>query len=161
MTRKKFYVGALVGWIAASQAAGVIGSLFTFQAIPTWYASLVKPEWNPPGWLFGPVWTILYTLMGIAAYRIWRLGAKKKAVRQALVLFSVHLAANSLWSIIFFGWQNIPLALVEIILLLGLIIAVALKFYRLDKLSGYLFVPYLIWVSFATYLTYTIWRLNP
>lgn len=157
---KKIRWAELLAAVLLCQAAGALGSAFTFPAIPTWYASLVKPEWNPPSWLFGPVWTILYTLMGIAAYRIWRLGIKKKAVRSALVLFGFHLAANSLWSIIFFGWQNIPLAFVEILVLLGLIVAVALRFYRLDRLSGYLFLPYLAWVSFATYLTYTIWRLN-
>lgn len=157
----KINFGALIGWIAASQTAGIVGSLFTVSAIPTWYESLAKPSWNPPGWIFGPVWTILYTLMGIAAYRIWRKGMKKQAVRQAVILFSIHLAFNALWSIIFFGLQHIPLAFLEILVLLCLIVIVTLRFYHLDKIAAYLLLPYLVWVSFATYLTYAILRLNP
>lgn len=154
-------IGALIGWIAASQSAGIIGSFFTVSAIPGWYQLLQKPAWNPPGWVFGPVWTLLYTLMGIAAYRIWKLGMRKKQVRQAIILFSLHLGVNALWSIIFFGFQDILMAFLEIMILLGLIVKIVVRFYKLDKAAAYLLIPYLVWVSFATFLTYTILQLNP
>ena len=153
--------GALIGWIVLCEAAGIIGSLFTVSSIPTWYASLVKPSFSPPNWLFGPVWTILYTLMGIAAYRIWRLGMSKKTVRSALFLFLFHLVLNAIWSIIFFGGQNIPLGFVDIAALWVTIIVLIFRFCTLDQISAYLLLPYLAWVSFATVLNYNLWLLNP
>lgn len=154
------WVGLIIA-ILVCEGAGIIGSLFTFSQIPNWYAGLIKPIWNPPGYIFGPVWTILYGLMGIAVYRVWRLGMKKENVKVAVYLFATQLVFNSLWSIIFFGMHNIGAALVEILMLLGLITATTYCFYKLDKLSAYLMMPYIMWVSFATYLTYTIWMLNP
>ncbi len=146
----------LIVAIALCQLAGILGSVFTVSAIPTWYATLVKPSWNPPSWVFGPAWIILYTLMGIALYRVWR----KPNIREALFWFYIQLFFNTIWSIIFFGQQNIPGAFAEILVLLGLIVIVIKKFYKIDTLAGYLLLPYLVWVSFATYLTYTIWILN-
>lgn len=150
----------LIFSILICQSAGIVGSVFTFSAIPTWYSTLIKPSFGPPNYLFGPVWTILYMLMGISLYLIWQKGLKKKEVKKAIVLFLVHLIFNTGWSIIFFGLKNIALALAEIIVLLVLIIAIIMKFYRIDKTAAYLLIPYLIWVSFATYLNYYLWILN-
>lgn len=150
---KKVNWPKLIFAIILCQAAGIVGSLFTFSAIPTWYASLVKPSFNPPSWLFGPVWTVLYTLMGISLYLVWK---NKSAVK----LFILQLVANSLWSIIFFGMKNIQLALIEIIVLLILVLATIKKFYRINKIAAYLLIPYLFWGGFASLLTYSLWILN-
>lgn len=150
----------LIFAIVICQLAGIIGSIFTVNSIPTWYATLVKPSFNPPAWVFGPVWMVLYTLMGISLYLILLKGFKKKEVKPAINVFTWQLIANSLWSIIFFGWKNIALALVEIILLLVLVIMTIVKFYKIDKVAAYLLIPYLLWGSFATFLTYSIWMLN-
>jgi len=150
---KKVVWPKLIFAIVICQAAGIIGSFFTLAAIPTWYAALTKPSFNPPSWVFGPVWTILYTLMGISLYLVWK---NKSAVK----LFVWQLIANSLWSIIFFGMKNIPLALIEIIILLVLIFATIMKFYKINKAAAYLLIPYFLWGSFATFLTYSIWILN-
>lgn len=146
--------------ILVCEGAGIIGSAFTVSAIPTWYATLVKPSFNPPGWVFGPVWTTLYALMGMSLYRIYRLGFHKERVYQALVVFGIQLVLNALWSIIFFGLHSISGALVEIMLLLGFIFATMVRFAKLDRIAAYLLLPYLLWVSFATFLTYSIWELN-
>ena len=150
---KKVVWPKLIFAIVICQAAGIIGSFFTLAAMPTWYAALTKPSFNPPSWVFGPVWTILYTLMGISLYLVWK---NKSAVK----LFVWQLIANSLWSIIFFGMKNIPLALIEIIILLVLIFATIMKFYKINKAAAYLLIPYFLWGSFATFLTYSIWILN-
>lgn len=157
---KKIDWRKLIISIGLCEGAGIIGSLFTVSAIPTWYATLVKPSFNPPGWIFGPVWTTLYALMGISLYRIWKKGTKKKQVQYALMLFGIQLVLNALWSLIFFGAHNLVGALVEIVVLLGFIIATIAEFRKLDKLATYLLTPYLLWVTFATFLTYSIWRLN-
>lgn len=150
----------LVFTILISQSAGLIGSVATSPSIPTWYASLAKPSFNPPNWLFGPVWIILYTLMGIALYLVWVKGYKKKNIKYAVNLFLIHLVVNSLWSIVFFGLHNLGLALV-IIIGLWLMIAYLIKlFYKIDKWAAYLLFPYLLWVSFATLLNFSIWQLN-
>lgn len=120
----------------------------------------MKPSFNPPGWIFGPVWTTLYALMGVSFYRIWKLGVKKKRVRQATTLFGIQLALNTLWSIIFFGLHSLSGALIEILMLLGFLVATTVQFKKLDKFAAYLLIPYLLWTSFATFLTYAIWRLN-
>ena len=157
---KKVNWPKLIFAIVLCQAAGIIGSLFTFSSIPTWYAALTKPSFNPPSWVFGPVWTILYTLMGISLYLILSKGLKKKEVKIAVNLFVWQLIANSLWSIIFFGMKNIPLALIEIIVLLLLVFTTIQKFYKINKTAAYLLIPYFFWGSFATFLTYSIWILN-
>lgn len=157
---KKVNWPKLIFAIVLCQVAGIIGSLFTFSAIPTWYASLVKPSFNPPSWIFGPVWTILYILMGISFYLILLKNLKKKEIKIAVNLFVWQLIANSLWSIIFFGMKNIQLALIEIVVLLVLIFTTIKKFYKINKVAAYLLIPYLLWTGFATFLTYSIWILN-
>ena len=145
--------------ILIAQGAGAIGSLFTTSSIDTWYTAIIKPEWNPPSWVFGPVWVTLYTLMGIAAYLVWRKRDTQEA-RRALYIYGVHLLLNSLWSILFFGLQNPQIAFFEILILLAFIVVVTVLFWRINTWAGLLFLPYLAWVSFAAYLNYTIWQLN-
>lgn len=146
--------------VVISNLAGAIGSLFTFSVIPNWYAGLVKPSLNPPNWLFGPVWTTLYVLMGVAAGMVWSKGLESRGVKLALAVFIIQLILNSLWSVIFFGWHQLGLALVEIILLWVVILINIILFYRISPIAGYLLLPYIFWVSFATYLNYSLWRLN-
>ena len=151
--RKNWLV--LIGFIALSQAAGLIGSVFTASSISSWYQYLAKPELNPPSWVFGPVWTTLYLLMGIAAYLVWRVRALK-----AHAVFFVQLALNALWSVLFFGLRSPGLALIEIALLWLAILVTIVSFNRVSRTAAFLLVPYLLWVSFATYLNYSIWILN-
>jgi tryptophan-rich sensory protein len=160
MTKQVTNAGKLIFSILLCELVGVIGSLLTFKAIPTWYAGLVKPALNPPSWLFGPVWTVLYALMGIAAFLVWKQGWPRKEVKIALGIFGVQLVVNGIWSILFFGLHSPLLALVDILLLLVLILVTLVLFYRVSKPSAYLLVPYLCWVSFATYLNYMIYVLN-
>jgi translocator protein len=149
----------LVVSIAIAQVAGLIGSFFTISSVNTWYVDLAKPLWNPPAWLFGPVWVTLYTLMGIAAYLIWRYRENPKTKR-ALIVYGLQLVLNALWSILFFGLQNPGLAFLGIIVLLVFIIITTIKFWKLNTWAGILLLPYLVWVSFAMVLNYTIWQLN-
>lgn len=146
--------------VGISELAGIIGSFFTISAIPTWYTGLVKPALNPPSWIFGPVWIILYALMGIAAFLIWKNGLERKDVRMALGVFGIQLFLNAIWSIIFFGLKNTGLALIDIILLWLAIVWTMVVFYKISKPATYLLVPYLLWVSFASYLNYSILILN-
>ncbi len=149
------FVSLLLAYTTAA-----VGSFFTVEAIDTWYATLTKPELSPPNWLFGPVWTILYTLMAVAAWRVYE--KRKVATRSkgALVLYGIHLALNAFWSIAFFGFQAPLFALGVIVLLLCSIVALTIFFFRIDKAAGTLFVPYVAWVSFATYLNLMIVLLN-
>lgn len=140
-------------------SAGFIGSFFTMNSVDTWYGTLSKPFFNPPNWLFGPVWTVLYILMGIAAYIIY-VSKKSQTRTRALQLFAIQLGLNTLWSIIFFGQQNISLALIEILLLLISIVGTLILFYKINKKSAYLLYPYIIWVSFATLLNASLLYLN-
>jgi steroid 5-alpha reductase family enzyme/tryptophan-rich sensory protein len=142
--------------ISACLSAGFIGSFFTFTSIGSWYSTLNKPFFNPPNWLFGPVWTILYILMGISLY----LAIKNHADKNAIVIFALQLALNALWSILFFGFQNPILALLEIFFLWIFILLTIIHFSRFSRLSGYLLIPYLLWVTFATILNYSIVALN-
>jgi tryptophan-rich sensory protein len=146
--------------IIISQLAGLIGAFFTTPSIHTWYATLVKPSFNPPNWVFGPVWTILYTLIGISLYLVIKDGIGSKEKKFALIVFSIHLILNSLWSILFFGMKNPFLAFIEILILWGLIFYTMLLFKRIDQKTVYLLTPYLLWVSFAAILNFSIWRLN-
>lgn len=146
--------------IAICLLAGFVGSIFTTPQIPTWYASLNKPSWNPPSFVFGPVWTTLFILMGIALYLVWHKASHSKSAIKAGLFFIVHLLFNILWSLLFFGLQNPFYAFIEIILLWLMILMLMLWFFRLDKKAGILLLPYLLWVSFASYLNYTIWQLN-
>lgn len=145
--------------IGIAQSAGIVGSLFTAGSVQTWYLTITKPAWNPPGWIFGPAWITLYTLMGIAAYLLWQQRSLPEA-KIALWVYGIHLIFNALWSILFFGLKNPALAFAEIVVLLLLITATIVLFWRIHPLAGALLLPYLAWVSFATYLNYTIWQLN-
>lgn len=147
---------SLLFWISASLAAGVAGSRF----MPgEWYAALAKPSWNPPNDVFGPVWTVLYILMGIAAWLVWRRVGFAGA-RVSLGLFLGQLVLNALWSYLFFGAQRPDLAFVEIAILWGAILATTIGFWRISVAAGILLLPYLAWVSFAGVLNFTLWRLN-
>lgn len=150
----------LLSAILVSLFAGAIGSLFTTPAISTWYATLAKPAFNPPNWIFAPVWVILYILMGVSAFFIWREGISRRNVKTALALFIFQLIANIFWSIIFFGAHNPGLAFIEIISLWCAILATILAFYEISHISAYLLLPYIVWVSFAGFLNYSIWRLE-
>jgi tryptophan-rich sensory protein len=158
VTKSKQIV-ALLGWLVVSFAAAAIGGAATSQAGP-FYTQLVRPEWAPPPSIFGPVWTVLYALMGVAAWLVWRVRGFR-AARSALVLFLVQLALNALWSWLFFGWHRGALALADILLLWALIVATLIAFWRIRPLAGALLVPYLLWVSFASVLNYSVWQLNP
>ena len=150
----------LAAAILVSLSAGAIGSVFTFSAISSWYSFLSKPSFAPPNWVFGPVWTALYVLMGIAAYLVWVKGWEKKEVQVALKVFMVQLGLNALWSILFFGTQNLGAAFFELIALWIAIAWTIKKFYAISKNAAYLLVPYILWVSFAGALNYFIWILN-
>jgi benzodiazapine receptor len=150
----------LVVSIIACLAAGAIGSIFTRQAIPTWYATLEKPAFNPPNWLFAPVWTALYILMGVAAFLVWRKGLENKQVRVALIVFLVQLILNALWSVAFFGLESPLYGLIVIAALWVAILFTVLKFHRLSLAASVLLWPYLLWVSFAAVLNSSIWLLN-
>jgi tryptophan-rich sensory protein len=150
---------ALVGWIAATLAAGGVGGAASAGAAD-FYAELARPAWAPPGWLFGPVWTVLYVLMGIAAWLVWRERGWAGA-RAALLLFAAQLACNALWTWLFFTWRRGGLALAEIVVLAALIVATMVAFARVRALAAVLLVPYLAWVLFATALTASVWRRNP
>ena len=146
----------LLGWIAVTFLAAAVGSQF----MPgEWYASLEKPAWNPPSWVFGPVWTTLYLLMAIAAWLVWRAYGFAGA-RAALTLYLVQLAANAAWSWLFFGRQDIGLALADIVVLWVLIALTIAHFHRHHRTAALLLLPYLLWVSFATALNFALWRLN-
>ena len=146
--------------LALAYAAALIGSLFTVDAIDTWYATLARPLLSPPNWIFGPVWTTLYAFMAIAAWRIYERRSAHPAATRLLGIYLAHLAVNTLWSIVFFGMQNPLLALLIIGVLWGLIFFLMLRFYRIDRTAAYLFMPYLAWVTFATYLNAAIVALN-
>ncbi|MFW6194445.1 MAG: TspO/MBR family protein [Halobacteriota archaeon] len=141
-------------------AAGFIGSIFTTPAIPVWYATLQKPFFTPPNWVFGPAWTTLYILMGIALFLVWNKGIQDRKVQVAMGVFGVQLVLNSLWSILFFGMQNPFYAFIEVIILWFAILATIILFYGIDKRASFLLVPYILWVSFASVLNYYVWILN-
>ncbi len=147
----------------APLAVGALSGLATQDGVRTWYQQIVKPGFTPPDSLFGPVWTALYFAMGCAAFLVWRAGnagADARGVRVSLIWFVIQLFANSLWSVIFFGLQNPGLAFAEILVLLALIAVTTRSFWDHSRLAAALMVPYLLWVSFATALNFSIWRLN-
>ena len=154
------HIVSLVVAIAIPLIVGGLGGIATASSIPTWYRTLEKPTWNPPDWIFGPVWTLLYILMGVALWLVWRLGWDNPQVRRALLLFGVQLLFNLLWSLIFFGLRRPDWALLEIVVLWVLILATATQFYRLQPVAGWLLVPYQLWVTFAAGLNAAIWWLN-
>jgi translocator protein len=146
----------LAGWLAVTFIAAWIGSRYMPGA---WYVSLTKPSWNPPNSIFGPVWTVLYVLMGIAAWLVWK-KAGFSGAGLALSLFVVQLALNALWSYLFFGLHRPDLAFIDIIVLWSVILVVAALFWRVDHIAGGLMVPYAVWVAFASYLNFVLWQLN-
>ena len=156
---KQKQIAGLVGWLVVCFIAAGIGGAASIQAGP-FYNGLVRPDWAPPPSVFGPVWTVLYVLMGIAAWLVWRVDGFR-AARSALTLFLVQLALNSLWSWLFFGWHQGAWAFVDILLLWALIVATLIAFWRIRPLAGALLVPYLLWVTFASALNYAVWQLNP
>lgn len=149
----------LLGWLLLSFAAAAIGSIASIQAA-AFYRQLAQPSWAPPSSVFGPVWSLLYALMGIAAWLVWREGGWRRQ-RGVLGLFVLQLAVNALWSWLFFGWHRGALAFADIVLLWLLIVATVIGFWRVRPLAGALLLPYLGWVGFATALNYAVWHLNP
>jgi tryptophan-rich sensory protein len=149
----------LIVSVLAAQAAGVIGALLGAGGDSQWYMMLAKPTWNPPGFVFGPVWTTLYLLMGIAAYLVWQ-HRERIGARTALIVYGVQLALNAVWSPLFFTAQRPDLALIDIVALLVMIVLTVVLFWRIRRTAAALLLPYLAWVSFATALNYQIWRLN-
>jgi len=150
----------LIVSILVCQGAGVIGSVFTSPAITTWYAQLEKPSFNPPNWVFAPVWSLLFLLMGIALYLIWSNEAESRKKRTAILIFAVQLVLNILWSVFFFGLQSPLHAFIEIIILWLAILLTIISFYKISKTAAYLLLPYILWVSFASILNFSIMILN-
>lgn len=158
MSGTKQIIG-LLGWLLLSFAAAAIGALASVQAA-TFYQQLAQPSWAPPSSVFGPVWSVLYALMGIAAWLVWRDGGWRRQ-RGVLALFVIQLAVNALWSWLFFAWHHGALAFIDIVLLWLLIVATVIGFWRVRPLAGALLLPYLCWVSFASALNFAVWHLNP
>ena len=158
LSKQKQILG-LVGWLVVSFAASAVGAVASIRA-KSFYSHLAQPAWAPPAGIFGPVWTVLYALMGIAAWLVWRSGGFRPN-RKALTLFLLQLAFNSLWSWLFFAWHRGAWALADVLVLWILIVATLVSFWRLRPLAGALLIPYLLWVSFASALNYSVWQLNP
>ncbi len=150
---------SLGGAVVITICTGLIGAYFSAPAIPTWYAALAKSPLNPPGWVFGPVWTILFLLMGISLHLVWRNGLKRDGVKTAVEFFFVQLLLNALWSIFFFGMQNVLLAYFEVVLMWFAVLATISAFYRVSRPAAWLLVPYFFWISFAAYLNFEVWNL--
>ena len=150
---------ALLGFVVLCLAVAAAGGAVTATSVGTWYAGLAKPAFNPPNWVFAPVWTALYLMMAFAGWRVWR-QRRAREVRLALGAWALQLALNLGWSFVFFGARLIGAALAEIALLLAAILATAVLFWRIDRVAGALFVPYAAWVAFATALNAALWRLN-
>lgn len=149
-------IKGLIGWLVLAYIAAAIGAVASINAAG-FYASLHQPAWSPPAWLFGPMWTTLYGLMGVAAWLAWR----ERGARPALVMFVVQLSLNALWSWLFFVWQLGAIAFMGTVVLWMLILITLVMFWRLKPLAGVLLLPYLAWVSLACALTWSVWQLNP
>lgn len=150
----------LILLLAVCMGVGSAGAVFTSRSVDIWYPKLVKPSWNPPAWVFGPVWTALYVTMALAAWVVWRRRGFRTGAA-AFGWFALQLALNALWSPLFFGLRNPRAALVDVVLLWAAIGATLSAFWKISRLAGILLVPYWLWVSFAGALNFTIWRLNP
>jgi tryptophan-rich sensory protein len=152
-------IGKLIASLLLPLVIGGIAGMFTSQAIPGWYASLNQPSFNPPNWVFGPVWTTLYIIMGISFYLIWKMEASKER-NQAIMIFMVQLFLNFCWSFFFFYFKMIGLALIDIVALLSMIVLMLVQFYKIKPVVAYINIPYLLWVSFATALNAAYFFLN-
>lgn len=150
----------MLGAIAICELAGGIGAIFTTPAINSWYAKLARPALAPPNWIFAPVWTTLFVLMGISAFLIWQKGLERREVKTALTIFAIQLALNVLWSVLFFGLHSPGFAFIEIIILWLAILTSIITFVKISKVAAWLLAPYILWVSFAGYLNFMIWALN-
>jgi benzodiazapine receptor len=153
-------IAGLVLFVALCLGIGALGAAVTETSVKTWYVNLAKPSFNPPDAVFGPVWTVLYILMGIAAWRVWRI-ADRDTARGPLTLFALQLALNLGWSVVFFGLQKIGSAVATIVVLNVAILVTMLAFRTVDRVAAQLMAPYLAWVLFATVLNIAIWQLNP
>ena len=153
-------IARLVASVLICQLAGFVGSVFTAPAIAGWYVSIQKPFFTPPNWVFAPVWTVLFLLMGVSLFLVWEKGLENKEARLAFSVFGIQLALNVAWSLLFFGLQSPFLAFVEIVFLWIAILATAFLFWRISRKAGLLLMPYLLWVSFAAFLNCAIWLLN-
>lgn len=150
----------LIFAILICEGVGLLGSIATFPSIPSWYVTLTKPSYTPPSWLFGPVWTILFVLMGVSLYLVWKRGLKKTQNKNAVSIFGLQLFLNLLWSVLFFGTHSPFLALIEILVLWFAILWTIVVFRKIDKNTTWLLAPYLAWVSFASILNLFIVKLN-
>ncbi|OGF47614.1 MAG: TspO protein [Candidatus Firestonebacteria bacterium RIFOXYC2_FULL_39_67] len=150
----------LTASIIICELIGILGAIFTMPAVKSWYMEINKPSFNPPNWIFGPAWTTLYLLMGIAFFLIWEKGLKNSKVKNAAVVFIIQLIVNFLWSVIFFGGRSYFGGLITIVILWLLILANIIMFYRISKPAGLILIPYILWVSFASILNYYIFILN-
>jgi benzodiazapine receptor len=150
---------ALFGFLVASFSAAAVGGAATATSVGAWYQALHKPAWNPPNWIFGPVWTLLYILMAIAAWRVWRTG-DADAGRRTFRWFAAQLSLNLLWSVLFFGLRSPGMALVEVIVFWAVLVAMLRHYWLADRIAGALWAPYVAWVSFASVLNGTVWWLN-
>jgi len=157
MPRAHQIVG-LLGWLSLALIASAIGAVASIRAA-SFYQELVRPGWAPPGQVFGPVWTALYLMMGVASWLVWR--ERAALSRRALALYGVQLTVNALWSWLFFAWHQGLWAFVDIVVLWLLIVATVVAFWRIRPLAGALLVPYLLWVTFASFLAFNVWQLNP
>jgi tryptophan-rich sensory protein len=155
--RREFF--GFVAFLGVCLAASAVGGAATASSVGTWYQSLAKPPFNPPDWLFAPVWSLLFFMMAVAGWRVWRRAGLRDA-RSALTLFALQLVLNMSWSIVFFGLRSIGAALVEIFVLLLAILATAAVFWQRDRVAGMLFIPYAAWVGFAAVLNAALWQLN-
>ena len=150
----------LIASILICQGVGSIGALFTSPAISTWYTTIQKPSFNPPNWIFAPVWTLLFLMMGISLYFVWNKGWEDKKIKIAVFIFSAQIALNIFWSLLFFGLQSPFYAFIEIIILWLAILLTIISFYKISKIATYLLLPYILWVSFAAVLNFSILILN-
>ena len=153
-------IARLIASIFICELAGIIGSYFTIPSVSGWYTTLMQPGFSPPNWAFAPIWSILFALMGIAAFLIWNKGLEQREIKLALQVFGAQLLLNLLWTILFFGLQSPRAALIEIISLWISILATIIAFYRISKPAAYLLIPYLFWVSFAVILNFAFWLIN-
>jgi benzodiazapine receptor len=158
--KKSKLILLFIASLSFTYIAAAIGAIGMGNSIAEWYPTLNAPFFKPPNWLFGPVWSMLYTLMAIAAFLVWKKGINTFGVKVSLSLYAIQLLLNSMWSIIFFRWHLLGFALFEILLLLFIIIITYINFKRVDKWAGYLLIPYILWVSFASLLNGAYWWLN-